>query len=63
MTFVDICKAYAEVHGMNTVEVINQHNKGLITQYELFDAFLQNEGIFGYTQKIISAFRCTYEVE
>lgn len=63
MTFVDICKAYAELHDMNAVEVINQFNKGLITQHELFDAFLQNEGIFGYTQKIITAFRCVYEVE
>lgn len=63
MTLMDICKAYGEMHDLGTKEVFDLYLDGAISQYELLDGFLQNEGIFGYTQKIITAMRCVYVVK
>lgn len=63
MTLMDICKAYGEMYDLGTKEVFDLYLDGAISQYELLDGFPQNEGIFGYTQKIISVMRCVYVVK
>lgn len=63
MILMDICKAYGEMHGLGTKEVFDLYLNGNISQYELMNSFLENEGIFGYTQKIITAMRCVYVVK
>ena len=37
--------------------------KEIATPYELFDAFLANEGIIGYTDKIIHTFRECFDID
>lgn len=63
MTIMDLCRAYGYLHHMHQIEVKTEYDAGLITKYELFDAFLKYEGIQGYTDKIISAFRICYELD
>ena len=36
---------------------------GVIGPYELFEAYLEYEGIIGYTQNIITAFRVCYNID
>lgn len=63
MTIMDLCTAYGELNLMHPIEVKAQYDAGWITKYELFDAFLQYEGIRGYTDKIITAFRIAWELD
>lgn len=63
MNIFDLCRAYSDLHDRNTLEVWEEYNLGTISKFELLDAFLQYEGIIGYTQKIITAFRIIYERE
>ena len=63
MTFMEICKAYGEFHGLTTLTVMQRYLDGVISKYELLDGYLRNEGIIGYTQQIITAMRLLYKVE
>lgn len=65
MNIMDLCKAYAEVNPfpIHPITVKEQYDSGLITKYELFDAYLRNEGIHWHTNQIISAFRICYEID
>lgn len=63
MTIMDLCRAYGEINHLHPIEVKSQYDAGWITKYELFDAFLRYEGIIGYTDKIISAFRICWEMD
>ena len=65
MNIMDLCKAYAEMANGNPhpITVKAEYDAGYITKYELFEAFLHYEGIYGYTNKIITAFRICYELD
>lgn len=63
MTIMDLCYAYGQQHHMHQSEVKLEYDAGLITKYELFDAYLKYQGIIGYTDKIITAFRICYELD
>ena len=63
MNIMDLCYAYGQLHHMHQIEVKTEYDAGLISKYELFDAFLEYEGIIGYTDKIISAFRICYKLD
>lgn len=63
MDLIDLCRAYGDIHDMNTLEAWENYSAGNISPYELLDAYLQNEGIIGYTQQIITAFRIVYELD
>lgn len=63
ITIMDLCQAYGEIYNIHPLEAKLQYDAGIITKYELFETFLRNEGIFGYTDKIISAFRICWEMD
>ena len=63
MTLMDICKAYGELHDLKTKEVFDLYLDGGISKYEVLNGYLENEGIIGYTERIISAMRCVYVVK
>ena len=55
MNWNQIVKIYAEVNGVTAAEVEKDVDEGWITRTMLFEAFLENEGIFDYTYKILEA--------
>lgn len=59
----DILRTYAEMNNMTIKEAMIWYQKGAITSYELFEAFLNYEGIMGYTQKIVTAFRICWNLD
>lgn len=65
MNIMDLCKAYAWMSNepMHPITVKERYDAGWISKWELFDAFLRYEGIIGYTDKIITAFRICYEID
>lgn len=54
----EVIKLYAEQEGITFEEARNT-----ATPYELFQAFLHEEGIFGYTDMIITTFREIYDID
>ena len=50
-------KLYAEQHNINYEEACKLYDNKEIGGYELFEAYLHEEGIFGYTTAIITTFR------
>ena len=63
MNIFDICRAYSDLNDRNTLEVWEEFRMGDISKYKMLDAYLENEGIIGYTQQIITAFRIVYDLE
>lgn len=63
MTLQDMYEAYAETHNITHQEARDQYLTGAISPFELFAAYLENEGIYGYTQSIITAFRVCYNLD
>ena len=61
MTSIEIYKAYGEMRSMHWKDVWKKHEKGFITNYELFEAWLEYEGIYGYTNRIIEAYRKCFQ--
>ena len=55
MTWLAILKAYADQNGASIAEVEKDVDEGWISKKELFDAWLEWEGIIHYTDKILSA--------
>ena len=60
---MECLKLYAEQHDLKYSEACMQFDKGLITSYDLFEAYLTEEGIFGYTQSIITTFRSCFNLD
>ena len=54
MYWEQVVKIYAEVNGVSTDEVKKDVIDGWTTKEMLFEAWLENEGIFGYTRKILN---------
>ena len=63
MNIMDLCRGYGAVHKMHPSDVKLEYDAGLISKYELFDAYLTYLGIFGHTDRIISAFRIVWELD
>lgn len=63
MNLIDMFYAYAEMHEMTLNEVKLDYFNGNIPPFELFEAYLENEGIYGYTQSIVTAFRVCYNLD
>lgn len=63
MNLHDMYQAYAEMHDTTEGDARDQFLNGAISPYELFEAFLENEGIYGYTQSIVTAFRICYNLD
>lgn len=63
MNLQDMYEAYAETHNITQAEARDQYLTGAINPFELFEAYLENEGIFGYTQSIVTAFRVCYNLD
>lgn len=63
MSLHDMFEAYAEMNNTTIPFVRDQYHRGNILPFELFDAYLQHEGIFGYTQSIVTAFRICYNLD
>lgn len=63
MTLQDMYEAYAEMHNITHQEARDQFLTGKTGSYELFEAYLENEGILGYTQSIVTAFRICYNLD
>ena len=55
--FYDIIEIYAEHKGISPGEVRVSWRYGTLSVEELLNAVLEEEGIFGYTQKIIRTVR------
>lgn len=63
MTLQDMFDAYAEIWGIPVSYVRDQYLSEAISPFELFNAYLENEGIYGYTQSIVTAFRICYNLD
>lgn len=62
MTSIELYKAYAEINQYNSwKEVWKEHEAGRITNRELFDSWLEYEGIIHYTDRIIEAYRKCFQ--
>ena len=53
----EMLKIYAEVNGIEYSEAVTMYENRTLTQYGLLNAYLENEGIFGYTGSILDALR------
>ena len=55
------------IESMNEINLERFDNlveaKKVYTEEEILDSYLQYEGIIGYTNKIIEAVKCIYELE
>ena len=63
MTVMDLLKVYAEVNDISWLQAKYEWDKGIISPYELLDCWLHYEGIRGYTQILITAFRAAYNID
>ena len=54
MDYESIIKIYAEKNHLDPYEVRKDVREGWISKEMLFEAWLENEGIFWYTHRIIS---------
>lgn len=57
MTIEDILAAYAEMTELDLEEVREMVVEGEIDRWQLFDKWLQYEGIIGYTDLILRAWK------
>ena len=55
--FYDIIDTYATLHDIDRSEVLHLWYRGTIGVEELLEATLEDEGIFGYTQRIMRTVR------
>lgn len=51
-TIEDLIEIYAEYNEMEIDEAYELYYDERISKYDLLEAYLHNEGIFGYTQQI-----------
>ena len=63
MNLQDMYESYAEMHNTTSQEARDQYINGVISPFELFESYLENEGIYGYTQAIVTAFRICYNLD
>ena len=52
--FYKLIDIYAEANNINKAEALHLWYRGNITAEELLDAYLKDEGIFGYTETLVS---------
>ena len=55
--FYDLIDTYAEYMGIDKTEVLHLWYRGSINAEDLISAYLENEGIYGYGQELISIIR------
>lgn len=60
-TVDDLIKVYAEYNEMTVEEAKELHEDGRIGKVDLLEAYLHNEGIFGYTDSLLSIFEALKE--
>ncbi len=53
----DLLAIYADQNYITVDEAFEQYGSGLITKCELLAAYLEDEGIFGYTSALWSIFK------
>lgn len=53
-SFWDIIDTYADIHHMDKAEVLHLWYRGVITAADLLKADLENEGIYGYEEHLVS---------
>ena len=53
---LELLKCYAEQNDVDLDEAVSRYEKGNIYKVELLDAYLRNEGIYGYTTDIMNIF-------
>lgn len=52
----DLFAVYANYHEIDLNEVQEGYNEGEISKFDLLDAYLKDEGIYGYSSSIWSIF-------
>lgn len=52
----DLLNIYADQNEMNIEEAFEQYDHGIITKCDLLEAYLEEEGIYGYTSSLWSIF-------
>ena len=57
----DLIKRYATQYDLSVKEATKRYRDGQISKYELLEAYLHDEGIFGYTDSIWSIFEALKE--
>lgn len=57
MTFYDLIDIYATLHGYDRNEVLHLWYRGFIDATSLLAAWLEDEGIFGYSDSLITVIR------
>lgn len=60
-TLEDLIEKYAEYNEMTVEEAKELHEDGRISGYDLLEAYLHDEGIYGYTSSIWSIFEALTE--
>ena len=55
-TLEDLIKKYAEHNEMSEAQAKELYKDGRISKYDLLEAYLHDEGIYGYTSSIWSIF-------
>ena len=61
MDFYNLLDIYAELNEIDTEEALQLWYRGTLTPRALIQAYLNNEGIYGYTDSIIQVFRILQE--
>lgn len=54
MSYENLIKIYAEKYYLSTAAVNKEIREGWVSKEELFEAWLEYEGIIGYTNKILN---------
>lgn len=54
MSWEAIIKIYAEKYYLSTAAIEKEIREGWVSKEELFEAWLEYEGIIGYTNKILN---------
>ena len=62
-TIEDLIKNYAECEEISHEEANEQYEAGMISKYSLLEAYLHNEGIFGYTPILWSIFEALTDTD
>lgn len=62
MLLNDLINIYAEVNTMQRFDAHIAYDEGLIDKFDLMDAWLENEGFFGYGYKFRDLFELLEEL-
>jgi len=62
MTLYELIEIYAEVNIMTRFDAHIAYDEGAIDKFDLLDAWLENEGILGYSYKFRDLFELLEEL-